>query len=104
MLTVAMLEIIQHVDRRSHTSFIVFLNCSPIYWTSKKQTSIETSTIAMKTACEYIRGLCYKLRMMGIPCDFPAFVYGDNHSVLVNSSCPDSFLRKKSSHVAYSFV
>jgi hypothetical protein len=29
------------ITRRSRTGFIVFLNSSPIYWTSKKQTSIE---------------------------------------------------------------
>ena len=58
----------------------------------------------MKTACEYVKELRYKLRMMDIPCDFPALVYSDNQSVLVNLSCPDSVLRKKSFHVAYSFA
>ena len=42
--------------------------------------------------------------MMGIPCDFPSYVYGDNKSVLVNSSKPFSVLRKKSSSIAYHFV
>jgi len=97
------------VTRRSRTGFIIFLNNAPIYWTSKKQTSIETSTfgaefIAMKVCCEYIRGLRYKLRMMGIPCDFPAYVYGDNQSVLANSTRPFSVLKKKSSSIAYHFV
>ena len=95
--------------RRSRTGFLIFLNSAPIYWTSKKQTSIETSTfgsefIAMKNCCEYIQGLRYKLRMMGIPCDFPAYVYGDNKSVLSNTSLPNSVLKKKSSHIAYSYV
>ena len=80
-----------------------------IYWTSKKQTSIETSTfgsefIAMKVCCVYIRGLQYKLRMMGIPCDFPAYVYGDNQSVLANSTRPFSVLKKKSSSLTISSV
>ena len=97
------------ITRRSRTGFMIFLNNSPIYWTSKKQGSIETSSfgsefIAMKACCEYIRGLRYKLRMMGIPCDFPAYIYGDNQSVLVNSSKPFSVLKKKSSSVAYHFV
>ena len=60
------------VTRRSRSGFLVFLNCSLIYWTSKKQTSIESSFfgsefITMKQCCEYVRGLRYKLRMMGIP-------------------------------------
>ena len=97
------------VTRRSRTGFIVYLNSSPIFWTSKKQTSIETSSfgsefIAMKVCCEYLRGLRYKLRMMAIPCDFPSYVYGDNQSVLVNSSKPFSVLKKKSSSIAYHFV
>ena len=74
------------VTRRSRKGFIVFLNNAPIYWLSKKQTSIETSTFGsgffvMKHATEYIRGLMYKLKMMGIPVNEPAFVYGDNISV-----------------------
>ena len=97
------------ITRRSRTGFIIYLNNAPIYWTSKRQTSIQTSTfasefIAMKECCEYIRGLRYKLRMMGIPCDFPAYIYGDNKSVLVNSSIPTSVLKKKSSSIAYHFV
>ena len=97
------------ITRRSRTGFIIYLNNAPIYWTSKKQTSVETSSfasefIAMKQCCEYIRGLRYKLRMMGIPCDFPAYIYGDNQSVLVNSSKPHSVLKKKSSSIAYHFV
>jgi hypothetical protein len=97
------------VTRRSRTGFIIYLNNAPIYWFSKKQGSIETSTfgskfIAMKNCCEYIRGLRYKLRMMGIPCDFPAYILGDNQSVLVNSSKPFSVLKKKSSSIAYHFV
>ena len=94
---------------RSRTGFVVFLNNAPIYWLSKKQTSCETSTFgsefcAMKQATEYVRGLKYKLRMMGIPCSAPAFVYGDNQSVLVNATVPASQLKKKSNSIAYHFV
>ena len=97
------------ITRRSRTGYIVFLNNAPIYWTSKKQGSIETSSfgsefIAMKSCCEYVRGLRYKLRMLGIPCKAPAYIFGDNQSVLVNSSKPFSQLKKKSSSVAYHFV
>jgi hypothetical protein len=97
------------VTRRSRTGFIVYLNCAPIYWMSKKQTSVESSTfgsefVAMKQSCEYIRGLRYKLRMMGIPCEGPAYIYGDNQSVLANTTIPDSTLKKKSQSIAYHFV
>ncbi len=71
------------LPRRSRTGFIMLLNGAPIYWSSKKQSSCETSTfgsefVAMKQATEYICGLRYKLRMMGITVDEPAFVFGDN--------------------------
>jgi hypothetical protein len=97
------------LTRRSRTGFLVYLNMAPIYWLSKKQTSIETSTfgsefVAMKHCCEYIRGLRYKLRMMGIPCEDPSFIYGDNQSVLYNSTLPESTLKKKSNSIAYHFV
>lgn len=97
------------LTRRSRTGFIVFLNRAPIFYFSKKQGSCETSTfgsefVAMKQCCEYIKGLRYKLRMMGVPVNNPAFVYGDNQSVLWNTSDPDSTLKKKSSSVAYHFV
>ena len=95
--------------RRSRTGFIIFLNSAPIYWFSKRQTSVETSSfgsefIAMKQCCEYVRGLRYKLRMMGIPVDLPTYILGDNQSVLVNVSKPHSTLKKKSSSIAFHFV
>ena len=97
------------VTRRSRTGFLVYLNMAPIYWMSKKQTTCETSTfgsefVALKQATEYVRGLRYKLRMMGIPCEEPTYVYCDNQSVLANTTAPDSQLKKKSNSVVYHFV
>ena len=50
-----------------------------------------------------IRGLHYKLRM-GITVDEPAFVFGDNQSVLANTTNPTSTLKKKLNAIAYHFV
>jgi len=58
----------------------------------------------MKTCCEYVPGLRYKLRMMGIPINLPTYVFGDNKSVLTNSRLPHSNLKKKSCSIAYHFV
>ena len=41
--------------------------------------------------------------MMGIPVNNPAIIYGDNQSVLWNTSVPDSTLKKKSAAVAYNY-
>ncbi len=97
------------ITRHSQTGFIVFLNGAPIYWSSKKQTSCETSTfgskfVAMKQATEYIRRLRYKLQMMGITVDKPAYVFGDNQLVLANTTAPGSTSKKKSNAIAYHFV
>ena len=96
------------VTRRSRTGFIIYLNSAPIYWTSNKHDRFETSSfasefIAMKNCCEYTRGLLYKLRMMVIPCDLPAYIYGNNQSILVNYSKPFSMTKKKYSLIAYHF-
>jgi hypothetical protein len=97
------------VTQRSRTGFIFFLNNAPIYWISTKQNFCETSTfgsefVAMKQAAEYVRGLRYKLRMMGIKVDEPAFIFGDNKSVLFNTTIPGSTLKTKSNAIAYHFV
>lgn len=97
------------VTRRSRTGFLVYLQSSLVYWFSKKQGSVETSSfgsefVAIKQYTEYIRGLRYKLRMMGIRCDDCCYIFGDNQYMLRNSSDPESQLRKKSNSVAYHFV
>ena len=95
--------------RRSRTGFIVYINSAPVYWLSKKQPSVESSSfgsefVAMRSCCEYLRGLRYKLRMMGIPILGYCHVYGDNQSVLANTSVPESVLKKKSQSIAYHYV
>ena len=99
----------ERLTRRSRTGFIIFLQMAPIYYCSKRQNTVETSTfgsefMAMKHATEYIRGLRYKLRMMGIPFSDPCYVYGDNQSVLYNTTLPESTLKKKSNSIAYHSV
>ena len=97
------------MTRRSRTGFLVYLSCALIYWWSKKQNSMESSSfgsefIAMNQCCEYVGGLRYKLRMMGISCEEPTFIYGGNQSVLANTTIPDFTLKKKSQSIAYHFV
>ncbi|KAL7553638.1 hypothetical protein ACHAWF_016945 [Thalassiosira exigua] len=59
---------------------------------------------AMKQALEYIRGLRYKLRMLGICVDESAFVFGDNKSVLSNTLVPESTIKKKMNSLFYHFI
>ena len=55
----------------------------------------------MKIAMETMRGLRYKLRMMGVPVSGPTYAYGDNMSVIHNTQRPESTLRKKSNAICY---
>ncbi len=70
---------------------------------------LQTSTfgsefVAMKQATEYVRGLPYKLRMMGIKVDEQTFVFGNNQSVLCNTTASASKLKKNSNAIAYHFI
>ena len=94
------------VTRRSHTGVLIYCNMAPILWFSKKQNTIESSTfgsefIALKIATELIEGLRYKLRMFGVPLSGPARIFCDNESVVINSSHPESALKKKHCSIAY---
>ena len=50
----------------------------------------------MTQGIDALRGLKYKLRMMGIAISGPSNIYGDNMSVVHNASRPESVLRRKS--------
>ena len=85
------------------------MNTALIDWLSKKQATIESSVfgaefIAMKTGVEALRGIRYKLRMMGVPLTGPTYIYGDNMSVIYNTSRPESTLKKKSNSICYHAV
>ena len=95
--------------RRSRTGFMIFMNMALIGWVSKKQATIEGAVfgaefVAMKHGVEELRGIRYKLRMMGVPIDGPTYIYGDNMSVINNTSKPESTLKKKSNSICYHFV
>jgi hypothetical protein len=98
-----------HMARRLRTGFFIFLNMAPILWLSRKQATIETSVfgaefVAMKQGMETMRGLRYKLRMMGVPLSGPSYLYGDNMSVIHNTQRPESTLKKKSNSICYHAV
>ena len=92
--------------RRSRTGYFIFVNSAPIVWFSKKQGTIESSVfgaefVAMNTGLERIRGIRYKLRMMGIEIAGPSYFFGDNMSVIHNTSKPESVLKRKSNSICY---
>ena len=97
------------ITRRSRTGILLYLNKTPVLWYSKRQNTVETSTygsefVAMRLSFEMIKSMSYKLRMFGIPIDGPAKVYGDNNSVVLNASSPESTLKKKHHSINYHYV
>ncbi|KAL7460039.1 hypothetical protein ACHAXS_000507 [Conticribra weissflogii] len=60
--------------------------------------------VAMKMKVYTFICLRYKLRMMGVAIDGATYIYGDNMSIIKNTSLPKSTLNKKSNAVCYHAV
>jgi hypothetical protein len=94
------------LTRRSRTGYLIYVNNALVDWLSKRQPTIESSVfgtefVAMKHGMEKLRGLRYKLRMMGVPVTGPSYIYGDNMSVINNTQRPESTLKKKNNSICY---
>jgi hypothetical protein len=97
------------LNRRLHTGILIYLNSSPTIWYSKSQKNVESSTfgsefVALRIATEKIKGLLYKLRMLGVPLDGPAKVLVDNDTVIKNATIPSSSLQKRHDSTCYHYV
>jgi hypothetical protein len=55
----------------------------------------------MKIGMKSLKGLQYKLRMMGVPIDGPLLIYRDNMLVIYNTQQPELTLKKKRDSIAY---
>jgi hypothetical protein len=60
--------------------------------------------VAMHITTEIIKGLRYKLRMMGMPLDGPANALAGNDTVIKNSTIPTQTLQHKHKAICYHFV
>ena len=63
-------------DRRSRTGFMIFINMAMINWQTKKHATVEGAIfgakfLAMKQDVEALRGIRFKLLMMGVKIDGP---------------------------------
>jgi hypothetical protein len=92
--------------RRSVSGIILFVGRTPVAWFSKRQGSVQASTygaefVAARVATEEILSLRYFLRSFGVPVTRATRMFGDNMSVLLNISHPDSQLKKKHIAIAY---
>jgi hypothetical protein len=82
------------------TGFLILLNILLINWLSQKQPTIESSVfgaefVAMMLGVEVLWGIQYKLHMMGVLIAGPSYIYGNNMSIIHNTQCPESTLKKE---------
>jgi hypothetical protein len=95
-----------HVTGRSAMGILHFVNQTPVEWFSKRQNTVETATygsefVVARTATEQIIDLRYTIRMLGVPLDGPAWMFGDNESVVKSATIPHSSLMKRHNALAY---
>ena len=92
--------------KRSCTRIIIYVGSTPVSWSSKRQTSIQTSSygaefMAGKTAHEGVISIRYMLWCLGVWVKGPTNLYGDNQLTLQSSTLIDSECKKKHIPIAY---
>ena len=97
------------VTRRSVTGIMIFVNQTLVKYVSKRQKTVETSSygselVAARMAVELAMEYRYCLRMLGVEIDGPCRMFGDNNSVILNTTFPSSMLKKKHQSIAYHAV
>jgi hypothetical protein len=74
----------------------------PVYYLESSETFPSTrELVAARYAIEAIIEMRYKLRMLGFDIRGPSWLFGDNMSVILNTTMPSSMLKKK--HLACSY-
>ena len=92
--------------RRSITGLLILVGRTPVYFMSKRQGAIATSTYgaefcAMRTAVEEVQAVRYMLRCLGVKVKHASLICGDNKGVIQNCTIQDSLLKKKHVAIAY---
>ena len=55
-------------------------------------------------AVEYMVGLCYRLRMLGVKVEGPSYMFTDNMSIIKSLTMPSAALKKKHLSICYHYV
>ncbi len=98
-----------HVTGRSAMGILHFVSQMPVEWFSKRQNTVETASYGSEfvvacTATEQIIDLRYRICMLGAPLDGPAWMLGDNESVVNSATIPHLSLMKRHNASAYHLV
>ena len=91
---------------RALTGILHLINQTPFDWFCKRQSTVETATygsefVAARIAVEQIIDIRTTLRYFGVPVNEMTYMFGDNQSVITNSTLPHSQLNKR--HIALSY-
>ena len=94
------------VTGKASTGILQLVNQTPIDWESKKQATVETTTygaefVAARMGVDKTIDLVFALKAMGVPVEEPAWMLGDNQSVITSSVIPSSTLKKRWIALAY---
>ena len=91
------------VTGKSVTAVLHFVNTTPTDWFLKRQATAAYGSefAAAKTATEQIMDLRNTLRYQGVPIMTKAYMFGDNKSVVMSSTIPQSFLNKRHNMLSY---
>ena len=87
------------VTGKSVRAVLHFVSTTPTDWFSKRQATVETATyvsefVAGTAATELSMNLRNTLTYLGVPIMTKAYMFGDNKSVVTNSTIPQSILNK----------
>ena len=91
------------------TGNMIYVEISLIDWLSNKQATVDKAVfgsdfVDMTHGVKTLHGLRFKFRMIGVPVYGPTSIFGDNISVIFNTSRPDSQLKKKLNSIFYHAV
>ena len=94
------------VIEKSVTAVLHFINTTPIDWYLKRQATVEKATygsefVAAKTATEQMMDLRNILKYLGVPIMTKAYMFGDNKSVIMSTTIPQSVLNKRHNMLSY---
>ena len=91
---------------RSAMGYLIMVNQTPVHWCSKRLKTVETATystelIAGRSCLDDVIALRYELRMLGVPIDGPAWLFGDNKAMVDSAMLPEGRLTKRSAALSW---
>ena len=94
------------ITGRSCSGIIPMFNMTPMTAFCKLQNTVETATYSSeftvaRQGVDMVLADRFKLRALGVPIDGPAFMFGDNKSVVLSANIPTHSLTKRHNFLSY---